>query len=848
MLSVGENETLKDDKSNPSKGRTGFLAYCGYLSYFHGNNRDRIVGNLLRSGIDPTLAFKEEEPLTQALQKRVSDKLNLVPPAYAIFIVNCFLEYHYSFREENIKTKETHVRNKTSTFERYKCSNCQRCWGFNIHSIIEYKDLKGEYSDEFHSKRMLKLHPCEHVICSECFWEESVIIGSKFDEIRCPCDSCQAVLKQKKISTPKFRRKQQLTPLSEMDTIFERITKNENSEMIDVVPKDQSSLYSMLLNEKKDLFSYIGDSTLYKKYISEGHISPSTIKEVSFRKYNNLCYDKESRYRRDQSLKATSIDENEFRKSKEQLNRHLQFMFEEEMDRKIGRVTFSEAMDISTLAYSLPGLTQLQRSKELHRAAVEGFPQRIYALADLGIDINVPNEYGCPPLFEAIWMGHKETIIALLQCGAECSSSLTDHSGLTAFDVAQSYDQDIARKACIVPLLRHFLSNKDMGNIEQERKGGVQFRNEWEIISPTSSFSLYPPLSTEDVLRESKLSVIIPPTHPQYIGKGSYIIDNALTEEFLQRCESLFYEKMQPFVQYSCKERAKDPDSACTNRAYFLDMTGNFIVKRMKKILQEYFPHELYVNDSSRRDDFGSSYSQHEFSLEGSETESDLIDSESSSASNKPSTLPKFCQNLFPYLRFIHYTVNGACAPPHVDLTKTNSFYKYDLLEKDIDKSNRKRKILEEKVDGLSANLNDDCREYEFQASFVHDAKSTHTFILYLTTCEEAGETAFLKEIPKSAKKQNAKRKTDDVKNSSSKIEKDVNETSTTESKDQVIQTEVDRNNPQKEKEIENVIYAVKPVRGRILFFPHLAPHEGRKVCIPEHSGKSKLLLRGELY
>ena len=71
------------------------------------------------------------------------------------------------------------------------------------------------------------------------------------------------------------------------------------------------------------------------------------------------------------------------------------------------------------------------------------------------------------------------------------------------------------------------------------------------------------------------------------------------------------------------------------------------------------------------------------------------------------------------------------------------------------------------------------------------------------------------------------------------------------ESKDDVLHTkekENQKNSHWSEKEIENVIYAVKPLRGRILFFPHLAPHEGRKVIIPQNSGKTKLLLRGELY
>jgi hypothetical protein len=43
-----------------------------------------------------------------------------------------------------------------------------------------------------------------------------------------------------------------------------------------------------------------------------------------------------------------------------------------------------------------------------------------------------------------------------------------------------------------------------------------------------------------------------------------------------------------------------------------------------------------------------------------------------------------------------------------------------------------------------------------------------------------------------------------------------------------------------------NIIYSVKPRRGRLLFFPHMAPHEGRPVFV--RPGGEKLILRGELY
>jgi hypothetical protein len=74
--------------------------------------------------------------------------------------------------------------------------------------------------------------------------------------------------------------------------------------------------------------------------------------------------------------------------------------------------------------------------------------------------------------------------------------------------------------------------------------------------------------------------------------------------------------------------------------------------------------------------------------------------------------------------------------------------------------------------------------------------RSTHTFILYLKDCDEGGETALLKELSSGG--------------------------------------------PLAEHE---VIAKVSPKRGRLLLFPHAAPHEGREVI-----STPKLLLRGEIW
>jgi hypothetical protein len=76
---------------------------------------------------------------------------------------------------------------------------------------------------------------------------------------------------------------------------------------------------------------------------------------------------------------------------------------------------------------------------------------------------------------------------------------------------------------------------------------------------------------------------------------------------------------------------------------------------------------------------------------------------------------------------------------------------------------------------------------------------STHTFILYLTTCAQGGDTVLLDHLSKSNHKLNA-----------------TNEL--------------------------NMRNAVQPVRGRLFVFPHACPHAGRQVV-----EGTKLILRGDL-
>jgi len=128
---------------------------------------------------------------------------------------------------------------------------------------------------------------------------------------------------------------------------------------------------------------------------------------------------------------------------------------------------------------------------------------------------------------------------------------------------------------------------------------------------------------------------------------------------------------------------------------------------------------------------------------------------------------------VLPGVRFLAYRNVGGALPPHIDLCRTETTFSFEAGE----------------------------AEGEVVAVPTRTT-STHTFILYLTTCASGGETALLRAL-------------------------------------------VPRGGPSASpgEEESNLIAAVQPVRGRLLFFRHACPHEGRVVeCVP------KLLVRGEMF
>ena len=151
---------------------------------------------------------------------------------------------------------------------------------------------------------------------------------------------------------------------------------------------------------------------------------------------------------------------------------------------------------------------------------------------------------------------------------------------------------------------------------------------------------------------------------------------------------------------------------------------------------------------------------------------------------NLSQKLPSHC---LPRMRFLHYDTPGGKMEPHVDLSKSHTYNPGEI------------------------NL-------EFQGKPKMLIQSTFTFILYLRDCNDGGETVFLERLGGN-------------KNAEGILERAGKHGET------IVQGENDRSS-------NKILMHVQPKRGRLLLFPHDAPHAG----LPVGMEVPKLFLRGELF
>ena len=251
------------------------------------------------------------------------------------------------------------------------------------------------------------------------------------------------------------------------------------------------------------------------------------------------------------------------------------------------------------------------------------------------------------------------------------------------------------------------------------------------------------------------------PTSATHAGAGSFHIDSCFSEDFLSFLASL------P-DQCLCLSPAEK--ACCSDRYYWCD-TMNVLLRAVKWVLGR-------VRDG-----------------DGNGGRADVP-----------------CRGILPFVRFLVYRNAGGSLPPHIDLCRSENFY---LSPGEGEEG--------KEVSDASQGENSPPHEPRDGETEICTITSTHTFLLYLTTCENGGETALLHRLPPPTPAPHLL--------SAKKERKWKQEQASQDSPPQTL------------FEGSNTIAAVKPVRGRLLFFPHACPHEGRLVeCVP------KMLIRGEMY
>jgi len=494
-----------------------------------------------------------------------------------------------------------------------------------------------------------------------------------------------------------------------------------------------------------------------------------------------------------------------------------------------GRRNFSFRLNVATPLVSACFClcaTQSQRSQELYQAACIGYTQRVLELVSVGADVDCVNDCGVSVLSAAVFHGHVDTTRLLLQCGAR--ADLQDRLGVTALDIAHASED--------LQLVR-LLSAPEMGVAVGREQPVVSYSHPGEAkwFAPGTGW-----LGDGRVTSLQEASGTA--SASAWCAADAFVIDGAFSEEYLLHLDSLFRVHLKDHVQLSCRgnsandddnfkcvppskevsarevfhvaeAKGKDKDkTACSDRALFADTTGAHVVRVMNEVLQYYrqqVPHAV---------------------------------------------IP--CRSVLPAMRFLCYQQDGGSSPPHVDLTKTAGTRRYPYHGDRVATEAGDVKTDGAACEGATEAYIEDTEEREGAEGLpvqVPLARSSHTFILYLTTCIEGGQTALLRQVPGNACQKPSVEKTpsDEIEQNAAAKEEQDEQGEQEEQEEQGEAEETPEGAPEAAAAFDeeaNTIVAVQPVRGRLLFFPHNHPHEGRPVVIPGGSSHQKLLLRGEMF
>jgi hypothetical protein len=375
---------------------------------------------------------------------------------------------------------------------------------------------------------------------------------------------------------------------------------------------------------------------------------------------------------------------------------------------------------------------------------------------DAGCDVNCSDEYGLTPLIWAGWRGKSKAAVALLESGADVGRTARGGGGVTAAEAASA-----AGHAVLAGMLRAAedrfgasVASLTVENDIDEDKMGFE-RGE--------SSNCLQPVRNGKVADAVAVRTLVDPAMDHPGANYSFIVDDAIPEDVLVRLERTW-------------------EASTTEAAAAVETT---LGEESDELAEK-----IRVSDgSSAVDTHGSSAARAKAIAEGTDARSmERLRADTCAtrahfcdvrgwarsavlAAARESGMP--ARGVHPQFRILHYPNPGGVMAPHVDLSKAL-----------------------DRVDSTwsAADLVGDAMKQMKPA-----LQTTHTFLLYLRTCESGGETALLREVKNDVGAAGA--------------------------------------------ETAHSLAEVKPRRGRLLVFPHDCPHAGRPVV-----DTNKLVLRGELW
>ena len=384
------------------------------------------------------------------------------------------------------------------------------------------------------------------------------------------------------------------------------------------------------------------------------------------------------------------------------------------------------------------GTSRPKRTEALIAAAQHGDARRIRAIVAAGCDVNCSDEYGLTPLMWAGWRGKAIAADALLRSGADPARTARGGGGVTASVAASA-----AGHVRLAATLR--VAEDDAGT------SIASLTVDWDSdeAGKSESRAVFP------------VKTLVDPAMDHPGANHSFIVDGAVPEHVLTRLERTW--------EASTREAAAAVDAA-------LSEESDEVVERIRSPTDDCSAADAAAAEAARAKAIAEATDARSMERKRSDTcatRAHFCDVrgwaraavlKAARASGMPA------RGVHPQFRILHYPNPGGVMAPHVDLSKA--------------------------LDPVDSTWSGEGAEV---AGSKPALATTHTFLLYLRTCDAGGETALLREVKSAAGAAGA-----------------VGAESLAE---------------------------VKPLRGRLLVFPHECPHAGRPVV-----DTNKLVLRGELW